>query len=86
MSTTVLAAIPTTPCVVVTGWLELDAFVDSLLPLSPSHRMLVTTADLMALWCCTQPTVSRRLAGINRAGLACIEQACGIKGGWWVRR
>ena len=82
----VLAAIPTAPSIIITGWLELNAHIDSLLPLSPLHQTLVTTADLMALWCCTQPTVSRRIAGINRAGLARIERAWGVQGGWWLKR
>lgn len=86
MSSTVLAAIPSAPPIVITGWLELSAHLDSLLPLSPSHRVLVFTSDLMSVWCVTQSTVSRRIAGINKAGLARIEQASSIKGGWWVKR
>ena len=86
MSSTVLAAIATTPSIVIIGWLELSAHLDSLLPRSPTHRALVTTASLMALWCVTQPTVSRRIKGINKAGLARIKHADGYQGGWWVQR
>ena len=86
MSSTVLQAIPKAPPIVITGWLELSAYLDSLLPLSPSHRVLVTASDLMSLWCVTQPTVSRRIAGINKAGLARIELASGYRGCWWVKR
>jgi len=86
MSNTVLQAIPKAPPIVITGWLELSAHLDSLLPLSPSHRALVSSASLMELWHCVPSTVSRRVAGINKAGLACIERAWGYQGCWWVKR
>lgn len=86
MSSTVLAAIPKTPPIVITGWLELSAHLDSLLPLHSSHQVLVTTDNLMSIWCVAQSTVSRRIAGINKAGLASIEHATGYRGCWWVKR
>ena len=85
MSSAVLAAIATAPPVVITGWLELEDWIDSHM-LTSDRGALVLTSELMALWCVTQPTVSRRIAGINKAGLARIRHADGYRGGWWVRR
>ena len=82
----VLRAIPTTSEVAICGWLELEAWLATTPALEPSHRQMITTDTLMALWHCSQPTVSRRLAAINRAGLAAITRADGHRGGWWVQR
>lgn len=86
MSAAILKAIPSTPCVVITAWLELEAYLDSLLPMAPSHRQTITTAQLMDLWHCDQSTVSRRISAFNKAGLAEVTRANGYQGGWWVRR
>ena len=85
MSSTVLAAIPTTPAIVIIGWLELEEYINSQ-AVNYDRRALLLTSELMALWCVTQPTVSRRIKGINKAGLARIEHADGYQGGWWVQR
>ena len=85
MSSTVLAAIATTPAIVITGWLELEEYINSQ-AVNYDRVALLLTSELMALWCVTQPTVSRRIAGINKAGLARLEHADGYQGGWWVKR
>ena len=85
-TTTILRAIPTTSEVAICGWLELEAHLSTRPALAPSHRLQVTTDTLMALWYCSQPTVSRRLTAINRAGLAQITRANGYRGAWWVQR
>ena len=85
MSTAVLAAIPTAPPIIITGWLELEEYINSQ-AVNYDRRALLLTSELMALWCVTQPTVSRRIKGINKAGLARIEHADGYQGGWWVQR
>ena len=85
MSTALLAAIPTTPSIVITGWLELEEYINSQ-AVNYDRVALLLTSELMALWCVTQPTVSRRIKGINKAGLARIEHADGYQGGWWVQR
>ena len=85
MSSTVLAAIATTPSIVITGWLELEEYINSQ-AVNYDRVALLLTSELMALWCVTQPTVSRRIKGINKAGLARIEHADGYQGGWWVQR
>ena len=85
MSSTVLAAIATTPSIVITGWLELEEYINSQ-AVNYDRVALLLTSELMALWCVTQPTVSRRIKGINKAGLARIEHADGYQGGWWVKR
>jgi DNA-binding MarR family transcriptional regulator len=85
MSTAVLAAIATTPSIVIIGWLELEEYINSQ-AVNYDRRALLLTSELMALWCVSQPTVSRRLAGINKAGLARIKHADGYQGGWWVKR
>ena len=85
MSTALLAAIPTTPAIVITGWLELEEYINSQ-AVNYDRVALLLTSELMALWCVTQPTVSRRIKGINKAGLARIEHADGYQGGWWVKR
>ena len=85
MSSTVLAAIPTTPAIVIIGWLELEEYINSQ-AVNYDRVALLLTSELMALWCVTQPTVSRRIKGINKAGLARIKHADGYQGGWWVKR
>ena len=85
MSSTVLAAIPTAPPIIITGWLELEEYINSQ-AVNYDRVALLLTSELMALWCVTQPTVSRRIAGINKAGLARIKHADGYQGGWWVKR
>jgi DNA-binding MarR family transcriptional regulator len=85
MSSTVLAAIATAPPIIITGWLELEEYINSQ-AVNYGRRALVLTSELMALWCVTQPTVSRRIKGINKAGLARIKHADGYQGGWWVKR
>ena len=85
MSSTVLAAIATTPSIVIIGWLELEEYINSQ-AVNYDRVALLLTSELMALWCVSQPTVSRRIAGINKAGLARIEHADGYQGGWWVKR
>ena len=85
MSSTVLAAIATTPSIVIIGWLELEEYINSQ-AVNYDRVALLLTSELMALWCVTQPTVSRRIKGINKAGLASIEHADGYQGGWWVQR
>ena len=85
MSSTVLAAIATTPSIVITGWLELEEYINSQ-AVNYDRVALLLTSELMALWCVTQPTVSRRIKGINKAGLARIKHADGYQGGWWVQR
>lgn len=85
MSSTVLAAIATTPSIVIIGWLELEEYINSQ-AVNYDRVALLLTSELMALWCVTQPTVSRRIKGINKAGLARIEHADGYQGGWWVQR
>ena len=85
MSTALLAAIPTAPPIIITGWLELEEYINSQ-AVNYDRRALLLTSELMALWCVTQPTVSRRIKGINKAGLARIEHADGYQGGWWVKR
>ena len=85
MSTALLAAIPTAPPIIITGWLELEEYINSQ-AVNYGRRALVLTSELMALWCVTQPTVSRRIKGINKAGLARIKHADGYQGGWWVKR
>ena len=85
MSSTVLAAIATTPSIVITSWLELKEYINSQ-AVNYDRVALLLTSELMALWCVTQPTVSRRIKGINKAGLARIEHAIGYQGGWWVQR
>ena len=82
---TIRAAITVAQPLVVTSWVELDDWIDRH-RLTGDHGALVSTADLMRLWHVSQPTVSRRLAAIRKAGLAEIEQAWGIRGGWWVKR
>ena len=82
---TIRAAITVAQPLIVTSWVELDDWIDRS-RLTGDRGALVLTADLMQLWHVTQPTVSRRLAAIRRAGLAEIEQAWGIRGGWWVKR
>ena len=85
MSTALLAAIPTAPPIIITGWLELEEYINSQV-VNYDRRALLLTSELMALWCVTQPTVSRRIKGINKAGLARIKHADGYQGGWWVKR
>jgi DNA-binding MarR family transcriptional regulator len=85
MSSTVLAAIATAPPIIITGWLELEEYINSQ-AVNYDRRALLLTSELMALWCVTQPTVSRRIKGINKAGLARIKHADGYQGGWWVKR
>lgn len=85
MSSTVLAAIATAPPIIITGWLELEEYINSQ-AVNYDRAALLLTSELMALWCVTQPTVSRRIKGINKAGLARIEHADGYQGGWWVQR
>ena len=85
MSTALLAAIPTAPPIIITGWLELEEYINSQ-AVNYDRVALLLTSELMALWCVTQPTVSRRIKGINKAGLARIEHADGYQGGWWVQR
>ena len=85
MSSTVLAAIPTAPPIIITGWLELEEYINSQ-AVNYDRVALLLTSELMALWCVTQPTVSRRIKGINKAGLARIKHADGYQGGWWVKR
>ena len=85
MSTALLAAIPTAPPIIITGWLELEEYINSQ-AVNYDRVALLLTSELMALWCVTQPTVSRRIKGINKAGLARIEHADGYQGGWWVKR
>jgi DNA-binding MarR family transcriptional regulator len=85
MSSTVLAAIATAPPIIITGWLELEEYINSQ-AVNYGRRALLLTSELMALWCVTQPTVSRRIKGINKAGLARIKHADGYQGGWWVKR
>jgi len=82
---TIRAAITVAQPLIVTSWVELDDWIDRH-QLTGDRGALVRTADLMQLWHVTQPTVSRRLAAIRRAGLAEIEQAWGVRGGWWVKR
>ena len=82
---TIRAAITVAQPLIVTSWVELDDWIDRS-RLTGDRGALVLTADLMQLWHVTQPTVSRRLAAIRRAGLAEIEQAWGIRGGWWLKR
>ena len=86
MSSAIIKAIPSTSSVAITAWLELEAHLDSLLPLAPSHRQTITTAQLMELWHCDQSTVSRRIAAFNKAGLGEVTRANGYQGGWWVKR
>jgi hypothetical protein len=81
----ICAAITVAQPLIVTSWVELATYIDRN-QLNGERGALIRTADLMQLWCVTQPTVSRRLAAIRRAGLAKIEQACGIRGGWWVKQ
>ena len=45
----------------------------------PAH---VATASLMARWACSQPTVSRRLQALQRAGLATVKR--GPRGHYWI--
>ena len=85
MSTALLAAIPTAPPIIITGWLELEEYINSQ-AVNYDRVALLLTSELMALWCVTQPTVSRRIKGINKAGLARIEHADGYQGGWWVKQ
>ena len=82
---TIRAAITVAQPLIVTSWVELDDHIDRN-QLTGDRGALVRTADLMQLWHVTQPTVSRRLAAIRKAGLAEIEQAWGVRGGWWVKR
>lgn len=46
----------------------------------PAH---VSTASLMARWACSQPTVSRRLQALQRAGLATVKRQ-GPRGHYWI--
>ena len=82
---TIRAAITVAQPLIVTSWVELDDWIDRS-RLTGDRGALVRTDQLMRLWHVSQPTVSRRLAAINRCGLAEIEQAWGIRGGWWVKR
>ena len=85
-TTAILRAIPVASEVAICGWLELEAHLSKWPALAPSHRQQVTTDTLMALWSCSQSTVSRRVAAINRAELAMITRANGHQGAWWVQR
>jgi hypothetical protein len=84
MTSALSAAIPRTPDRIITSWLQLEDYLDHYHSRDDVNCLHVN--ELMDLWCCTQPTVSRRLAGINKAGLATIERANGFHGGWWVMR
>jgi DNA-binding IclR family transcriptional regulator len=46
----------------------------------PAH---VSTASLMDRWACSQPTVSRRLQSLQRAGLATVRRS-GPRGHYWI--
>ena len=82
---TIRAAITVAQPLIVTSWVELDDFIDRN-RLTGDRGALVLTADLMRLWRVSQSTVGRRLKAIRKAGLAEIEQAWGIRGGWLVKR
>jgi len=82
---TIRAAIQVAQPLIVACWVELDDWIDRR-QVTCDRGALVHTADLMELWHVTQPTVSRRLAAIRKAGLAEIVNAYGIRGGWWVKR
>jgi hypothetical protein len=82
---TIRAAIQVAHPLTVTCWVELDDWIDRY-PVTHDRGALVHTADLMELWKVSQPTVSRRLAAIRKAGLAEIVGASGVQGGWWVKR
>lgn len=84
-TTTILQAIPRTPAVVITAWLELEEYIDTQAA-NYDRRALVLTSELMDLWHCDQSTVSRRLSAFKKAGLATITRANGYQGGWWVGR
>ena len=85
MSSALSAAIPRTPDRIITSWLQLEEYINSQ-AINYDRGALLFTSELMALWCVTQPTVSRRIKGINKAGLARIKHADGYQGGWWVKR
>ena len=82
---TIRAAITVAQPLVVTSWVELDDWIDRH-RLTGDHGALVSTADLMRLWRVSQPTVSRRLAAIRKAGLAEIFRAPSRQGFWLVKR
>jgi len=82
---TIRAAITVAQPLIVTSWVELDDFIDRH-RLTGDRGALVLTADLMRLWHVSQPTVSRRLAAIRKAGLAEIIRANGHRGAWLVKR
>ena len=69
---------------IVLDWLELCRLAE---PLRFGTRGRgVRTAQLVEVWRCSQPTVSRRLVAINAApataGLGRVERAIG-RHGWW---
>jgi hypothetical protein len=82
---TIRAAIQVAQPLTVACWVELDDWIDCR-QVTFDRGALVHTRDLMELWRVSQPTVSRRLAKIRKAGLAEIVNASGIQGGWWVKR
>ena len=69
---TISSVRPWAPDSTICDWLKLEEHLIS------RATNLISTAELCELWHCSQPTVSRRLARIKRAGLARITRPPGF--------